>query len=187
MQRLTASFLGRDCPGIVAAVSQLFADSRCNIEAMSQTRLQGEFAAIFVVGTPEGLDAGKLRELLEKGVAGHGLDLSVLVRPAIERPWEEQRHCQPFVVTVDGPDRPGLIAAMSKVFARHNVNIENLNALLENSPDGQALFLFEIMIPDEVDIGRLRRELQLEAGKLDLRVSMQHRDIFEAVNRVKSF
>ena len=37
------------------------------------------------------------------------------------------------------------------------------------------------------DVGRLRRELTCEGQSRDLRVSVQHRDIFEAVNRVNSF
>ena len=37
------------------------------------------------------------------------------------------------------------------------------------------------------DMGRLRRELTCEGQSRDLRVSVQHRDIFEAVNRVNSF
>ena len=44
-----------------------------------------------------------------------------------------------------------------------------------------ALFVFEVMVPDAVDIGRLRRELSCEGQSRDLRVSVQHRDIFEDV------
>ena len=198
MEKYTASFLGRDCPGVVAAVSRLFGDMGCNIEAMSQTMLSGAFAAIFVVSMPEkmatapaggegacGADCLRLR--LEEGLERAGVDLSVLVRPAIAEQWGAGLSCEPFVVTVDGPDRPGLIGGMSRVFGRHGVNIENLKAILGEGGEGRALFVFEVMVPDSVDLGRLRRELALEATNLNLRVSVQHRDIFEAVHRVSSF
>ena len=197
MEKYTASFLGRDCPGVVAAVSRLFGDMGCNIEAMAQTMLSGAFAAIFVVSAPEeradapvgeeacGADCLRLR--LEEGLARAGVDLSVLVRPAIAEQWGTDLNCEPFVVTVDGPDRPGLIGGMSRVFGRHGVNIENLKAILGEGGEGKALFVFEVMVPDSVDLGRLRRELALEASNLNLRVSVQHRDIFEAVHRVSSF
>ena len=162
MQKFTASFLGRDCPGVVATVSRILEDSGCNIEEVTQTILSGEFAAIFV-------------------------DLSVLVRPAIKGQWGTDLHCEPFVVTADGPDKPGLIAAMSRVFAQHGVNIESLKAILGEGGNNHALFVFEVMVPDSVDMGRLRRELDCEGQKRDLRVSAQHRDIFEAVHRVNSF
>ncbi|MBD5539123.1 MAG: ACT domain-containing protein [Desulfovibrio sp.] len=193
MEKYTASFLGRDCPGVVAAVSRLFGDMGCNIEAMAQTMLSGAFAAIFVVSAPDspgdegacGADCLRLR--LEEGLERAGVDLSVLVRPAIAEQWGAGLNCEPFVVTVDGPDRPGLIGGMSRVFGRHGVNIENLKAILGEGGEGKALFVFEVMVPDTVDLGRLRRELALEAGNLNLRVSVQHRDIFEAVHRVSSF
>lgn len=184
MPTFTASFLGRDCPGVVAAITGLFGDSDCNITAMSQTMLNGEFAAIFIVTTPADMTTGMLREFLEKGLATAKIDLSVMVRPAMHSQWGENIATEPFVVTVDGPDRPGLIGSMSRVFSRHGVNIENLKAILSEMTQGNALFVFEVMVPEDVDIGRLRRELALEAKNLDLRVSIQHRDIFEAFHRL---
>jgi len=187
MSKLTASFLGRDCPGVVAAVTCLLGESGCNIEAMSQTMLSGEFAAIFIVNAPDSLTAESLRSSLENGLKKAGVDLSVMVRLAIGAQWGEDIACEPFVITVDGPDGPGLIGSMSKVFARHGVNIVNLTAILEAAARGNALFVFEVMVPLTVDVGRLRRELALEGRNLGLRVSAQHRNIFEAVHRVKSF
>ena len=186
MQKFTASFLGRDCPGVVASVSRILEESGCNIEEVTQTILSGEFAAIFVVAAPEA-DAESLRVKLNAGLEAAKVDLSVLVRPAIKGQWGTDLHCEPFVVTADGPDKPGLIAAMSRVFARHGVNIESLKAILGEGGTNRALFVFEVMVPNSVDMGRLRRELDCEGQKRDLRVSAQHRDIFEAVHRVSSF
>lgn len=91
------------------------------------------------------------------------------------------------MVTVDGPDRPGLIAAMSRVFARHGVNIDSLKAVLGQEHSNHALFVFEVKVPEKADLGRLRRELASEGQAQGLRVSVQHRDIFEAVHRIGSF
>ena len=187
MQKFSASFLGRDCPGVVAAISRLFGEADCNIEAMSQTMLQGEFAAIFIIAAPRQWDIDSLRKNLIEGLAREKVDLSILLRPAIGAQWGENIACEPFVITVDGPDGPGLIGAMSKIFGRHNVNIENLTAMLDDENKGMARFVFEVMVPLQIDIGRLRRELHSEAARLGLRASVQHRNIFEAVNRVKSF
>ncbi len=178
---------GARLPGVVAAVSRILEENGCNIEEVTQTILSGEFAAIFVVAAPDGTDAESLRQNLSASLAEAKVDLSVLVRPAIKGQWGQNLHCEPFVVTADGPDKPGLIAAMSRVFARHDVNIESLKAILGEGGTNRALFVFEVMVPDSVDLGRLRRELTCEGQSRDLRVSVQHRDIFEAVNRVNSF
>lgn len=186
MSKLTASFLGPDCPGEVSAIAGLLGENGCNIEAVSQAMVSGEFTAIFVVSAPEGVEPGKLQDLLQEGLRKAEVDLSVMVRPATGAAWGEGKTCEPFVVTVDGPDGVGLIGAMSRVFTRHGVNIEHLSAILGQMSPDNALFVFEVMVPEDVDIGRLRRELALEAKKLDLRVSVQHRDIFEAVHRINN-
>ena len=184
--RYSASFLGRDHPGVVAVISRLLEENGCNIAEVTQTILSGEFAAIFVVTAPMP-DAESLRAALAAGLAAADVDLSVLVRPAVSGQWGADFTCEPFVVTADGPDRPGLIAGMSRVFARHGVNIESLKAILGEGGPNRALFVFEVMVPAQVDLGRLRRELACEAQSRELRVSVQHRDIFEAVHRVTSF
>ena len=137
MKKLTISFLGRDCPGIVSAVSQILGQTGCNIIEVTQTILCGEFAAIFIVQAPENVTEESLHTQLALGLVDAKLDLSVLVRPAVEGRWEDSVVSQPFVVTVDGPDRPGLIAAMSRVFARHGVNIDSLKAVLGQDVRGQ--------------------------------------------------
>lgn len=187
MQKLSASFLGRDCPGVVGAVTRILGNNGCNILEVSQTILSGEFAAIFVVETESDRDSDTVRNQIARELALADIDLSVIVRPAIEGQWGDGLECQPFVVTVDGPDRPGLIAGMSRIFAQHGVNIESLKAVLGEGGTGHAMFVFEVMVPESVDLGRLRRELTCEGQKLGLRVSVQHRDIFEAVHRVSPF
>lgn len=184
MRKFAVSFLGHDCPGIVAKVAGLLEQAQCDIAEVTQTILTGEFAAIFIVHSPDEVDENVLLRHLQLGLEKQCVDLSVTVRQAVQGAWGTGRDMQPFVVTADGPNRPGLIAALSQVFADHGVNIENLKAVLgEGGPD-QALFLFEVMIPYTADPVRLRRDL-VERGKaLSLRVSSQHRDIFEAVNRL---
>lgn len=187
MSKYSASFLGRDCPGVVAAVSRLFGESKCNIEAMTQTTLCGEFAAIFVVSAPDGLSIEQFSAYLDAGLKAANVDLSFILRPAIGEAWGSGLELEPFVITIDGPDGPGIIGAMSRILGRHGVNIENLKAILGEMSEGQALFIFEVMVPKSCDLGRLRRELVHGARSLNLNASIQHRDIFEAVNRVSSF
>ena len=187
MQKFTVSFLGRDCPGVVATVSGLLSESGCNILAATQSLLLGEFAGIFMISVGDGLTPESLQEELRRGVAKVGMDLSLIVRPTNEEEWGKSIHCEPFVVSADGLDGPGQISKISRVFSRHGVNVQSLRAFLGEGGENHALFVFEIMVPDNVDLGRLRRELVCEGQNLGLRVSVQHRDIFEAVNRIGTF
>ncbi|MBQ7608339.1 MAG: amino acid-binding protein [Desulfovibrionaceae bacterium] len=186
MQKCTVSFLGRDCPGVVSTVSGLLCAAGCNITAATQSLLLGEFAGIFLVEIEDQRTPEALQQTLLDGLRGANMDLSLIVRPTCEGAWGQNVHSEPFVVSADGDDGNGQIAKMSKVFSRHGVNIESLRAFLGEGSVRRALFVFEVMVPETVDIGRLRRELVCEGQSLGLRVSVQHRDIFEAVNRIGS-
>jgi len=52
MNKVILSILGHDRPGIIAAVSKILFEQNCNIENVSQTILQFEFAGIFIVSMP---------------------------------------------------------------------------------------------------------------------------------------
>ncbi len=184
MHSLVISFLGRDCPGIVAAVSSLLEKAQCDIVALSQAISSGEFAAIFTVSAPISCTDKSLHEYLEKGLAERKVDLSIIVRPATESAWCASTPSSPFVVTAYGPNRTGLVAALSTVFADHNVNIENLKAIFADEGDNNAFFLFEVQVPNAVVLQAVREQLRLVGEAISVRTSMQHRDIFEAINRV---
>ena len=187
MQKYTVSFLGRDCPGVVSTVSSLLCDAGCNIVAATQSLLLGEFAGIFLVSVDDSSTCEMIQEKLRSGIKNVNMDLSIIVRPTNEEEWGKTIHCEPFVVSADGLDGSGQIAKISRVFTRHGVNVESLRAFLGEGGENHALFVFEIMVPDSVDLGRLRRELVCEGQGLGLRVSVQHRDIFEAVHRIGTF
>ncbi len=184
MQSLVISFLGRDCPGVVAAVSSLFEEALCDIIMVSQTISNGEFAAIFTVLAPSPVTVESLHDHLTAGLAAKEVDLSVIVRPAIGEAWGQTMPSSPFVVTAHGPNTTGLMAALSTVFANHKVNIENLKALMNEDGENNALFVFEVMVPESVDFQILRQDLTTQGEKYSLRISVQHRDIFEAIHRI---
>lgn len=187
MQKLSISFLGKDGPGIVATVSLALSSNHCNITQVTQSILGAEFAAIFIVDAPAGVSVDMLQASIEEDLRKNKHDISVLIRPAASGIWSEKFSVQPYVVTTDGPDGPGLIGAMARVFTRHNINIENLKAILGHGGADHALFVLEVQVPETTDIGRLNREIQSAGREVGLNVSMQHRDIFEAMHRITDF
>jgi len=135
----------------------------------------------------DALSISELQASLEKVLEKDRHDISVLIRTASSGSFSESVACEPYVVTTDGPDGPGLIAAMARVFARHNINIDNIKAVLGHGGEDHALFVLEVQVPLSVDIGRLRRELHSVGKELGLNTSVQHRDIFEAMHRISDF
>ena len=192
--KIAVSILGLDCPGVVHLVSSTLAGLRCNIEEISQTILKGQFAAIFIADQPDDIPEGSARDALLKAIADRNMSLSVIVRPLKEEALFHGEPSEPFVITVDGEDRPNIVASFTRIFAEHKANIEHMKALMpdvENedridaSKPRRALQVFEIALPVRLDRSAFRRTLEDKARSMGLRISMQHRDIFEALHRVE--
>jgi len=185
MTKAIISVLGEDRPGIIAAVSRILFDQGCNIENVTQTIIQSQFSGTFIVGTPEYLDEAALGALLNAGL--RPLQLEAFVRPLPSHGWVSSPPpaAEPFIITTRGPDRKGLVAAVTEVLARNQVNVTQLQAVFKGGEDpGSNMMIYEVDVPLSVDPQLLRAELRETAQRLRLQISIQHRNIFEALNRI---
>ena len=184
MTKVVISVLGTDRPGIVATVAGILLENGCNIEDVSQTTLQTEFTGIFIASVPAKLKPEHLLKGLQTGVKPFGLH--VLVKP-LETPGRPPvpSASDPFVVTTVGPDRLGLVAGITEVMARFGGNITNLRAAFRGGDDPKRnTMIYEVDLPGDIDHKAFREALQKRAAALGLDLSLQHRDIFEAIHRV---
>ena len=184
MTKVVISVLGTDRPGIVATVSKVLLENSCNIEDVSQTVLQTEFTSIFIASIPEQLQPQDLLTRLQEGVEPLGLHVMVKLLETVGEP-STPRASEPFVVTTVGPDRLGLVAGMTEVMARFGGNITNLRAAFRGGDDpSRNTMIYEIDVPVDIDHQAFRQALRERAKDLGLDLSLQHRDIFEAIHRV---
>ncbi|MFH1136429.1 MAG: ACT domain-containing protein [Pseudomonadota bacterium] len=182
MKKMVLSILGEDRPGIVYAVSRVLFDLACNILEVSQTILQTEFAGIFIIAMPAELTAENLSAAMEKEMEPLGLKVGLKdfkvggVPPAPKT--------EPFVITVRGEDRLGIIPGITGVIAGFDINIVNLKAIADLCVGSEVVIVFEVDIPDGANLAAFRAALQLKAEELNLEISIQHREIFEAIHRI---
>ena len=184
MNKVLISILGQDQPGIVAVVARTISACHGNIENVSQTLLQDVFAALMIVSLPADAGPESLQQALQNSCAG--LDLVVHVDRYRVSPAPRVRpEVQPYVVTVIGPDRQGLVAEVATPLARHGVNITNMQAIFKggNKPLDN-LMIFEVDVPRQTVMDELRNDMQTIAGQLGLEINIQHRKIFEAVSSI---
>jgi glycine cleavage system transcriptional repressor len=181
-KKLVVTVLGEDRPGIVYSVSSLLRDLSCNIVEVSQTILGTEFAGIFVVTIPEKLTREGVEASLGQRLTPDGLNISVkdYKTPAAVTVVQ----AEPFVITLRGPDRLGLIPDMTEVIARHRVNIANLKAIAQQDDPTQVVLAFEVDVPQDIDRSAFRSELRARAEELGMEMNLQHQDIFEAIHRI---
>ena len=183
MNKFVISVLGTDRPGIIATVSRVLFELECNIEDVSQTALQTEFAGVFVTSAPDRLSEEGLSSGLREALTPMGL--SILVRHMPARGEWEAPDSEPFVVTTIGPDRLGLVSGITEVMFRFGVNITNLKAVFRGGRDPRHnAMIYEVDIPVQTDQGAFRKALGDRAEELGLDISIQHREIFEAIHRI---
>ncbi|SEP43472.1 ACT domain-containing protein [Propionispora vibrioides] len=86
------------------------------------------------------------------------------------------------VVTIVGEDRVGIIAMVSDILAKSQVNILNIN---QNIVDG---FFNMVMIVDmansTIRLTELQQVLKKKGEEINLEIKAQHEDIFRIMHRV---
>jgi glycine cleavage system transcriptional repressor len=183
-KKFIISVLGEDRPGIIAAVSRVLHDHEYNIEEVSQTILQNQFSCFFIVAGPRGASRSRLVRELERSTEGFDLFFHVHEFRTLTAPGAACE-CEPFVVTTRGPDRRGLVAGITAVFAAFGVNVEQLRAVFRGGDEpGDNIMIYEVSIPFRLDHEELRKALRAKAQELSLEISIQHRNIFESMNRI---
>ena len=80
MNRIVISVIGRDCPGVVYAITSALAKEKCNIEELSQTILKGQFASIFIVSAPECVTDESIQRVVSLSLESRNMYLTVAAR-----------------------------------------------------------------------------------------------------------
>src|SRR6058998_2904959 len=114
---------GADRPGIAAAVAKVLFEHGGNVEDSRMAILGGHFAMMLIVALPETADATSLERAL--AAPARELELIVAVRPVAEVP-PEHAEGSPYIVTVYGADKPGIVFRACQTLAAHGVNITDL-------------------------------------------------------------
>ncbi len=184
MKKAIITSLTDDRPGVLAAISSSLFKSDCNVLQVSQTALGSQFACIFIVAVPDHLQESQLAKDLEKNLAGQNISLQV--KPMSKgADNQEEASCEPFVVTTFGPDRKGLVAAVTRVIASHDSNVTNMRALFRGGDDPKDnLMVYEIDIPASTNLKALSEELHGVGEKFSLEINIQHQNIFNKITKI---
>lgn len=194
MRKLLVTIVGRDHPGIIYQVSKSLAEHCCNVIEVTQTTLMGQFAGIFSCTMPQETDLGKFNELLSQNLTDSELAHWITEVGTNQTKIADQVTREPYVVTVRGPDQPGIIPEFTGCMSGFDINIENLRVVsLEENIDSipeptdtkhQVVMFFELTVPTSVNQGAFRQALSIISESMVLEMSLQHRNIFEAIHRL---
>lgn len=166
--------LGADRPGIVAAVTGVLLQQGCNLKDCSMTVLSRHFAMMMLVEGPDDLDASALEAAL--GGAEATFDLTVAVRSLGEGAMLFVEG-EPFIVSVYGSDRPGIVHRIASTLADCSVNITDVNTrVIGDEREPVYAMLLEVTLPRSLDPEELNKQLQVVAAELGVDASLHPAD-----------
>jgi glycine cleavage system transcriptional repressor len=162
--------IGRDRPGIVAAVSRALLELDGNIEDSQMSILRGHFAVMLIVRVPDEFSAEELANRLGPVREQLGLE-AITCNPIdeLEAVMEPATH----VLTVYGADHPGIVNAISNALAELGVNITDLETRL-TGPDDNPLYtmVIEVAVGD-ADEGSVQASLRAVAEREAVEFSLR--------------
>ena len=160
MHELAITVIGPDRTGIVADVAEALAGVGANLTDSTMTRLRGHFAMTLICTGPTADEA----EAALKPLAG----VSTEVR-GVEPEADTASAGEPYLVSVHGADRLGIVAAVTRVVAAAGGNITDLTTRLTGT---LYLLIAEVDLPSGV-AEELAERLAVAAAELGVDVTLR--------------
>lgn len=175
---LAVTAIGRDRPGIVAAITGVLLEQGGNVDDSQMSILHGHFAVMLIVSMPalRSADDPAVDALRAKlAEVGREFELGgVTVSPVSGL----DRGAGPtHVLTVYGADRPGIVHDTARALAARGINITDLRTRRTGTPEAPVYTLMvEIAVPEggdtlvglEKDLAELGRGDRVETHLAEL-------------------
>jgi glycine cleavage system transcriptional repressor len=155
--------IGRDRPGIAAAISGALLELEGNIEDSQMSILRGQFAVVLIVSLADPVD----REAVADRLAGVRTDLgleAITINP-IDPGVEGARPSH--VIRVHGADHPGIVHSIASALAERAVNITGLETRIAGAADARVyVMIIEVALEGaaEAEVETALREVAGRAG-----------------------
>jgi len=174
------SIMAEDRVGIVADVSTAIRNLGGNLADMSQTVLRGHFTMILIASFPEEATRDTVSAAL-RSVEGE-TPFAVGVREPHEIPDEPSAIAEnQYVLTAVGPDRIGLVSAVTEYLRQKEINIQDLSTCVE---DGVYTMILLLNLKLGTDVARLKHSLQIAMEDVALSVELRHHALFRSTNEI---
>ena len=163
MHELAITVIGPDRTGIVADVAEVLAGVGANLSDSTMTRLRGHFAMTLICTGPS---AGEVEKALEPITADGRLVATVR---SVAPEADAGPNGEPYLVSVHGADRLGIVAAVTRVVSAAGGNITDLTTRLTGP-------LYVLIAEVDVPTGaaeQLAEQLAVAAAELGVDVTLR--------------
>jgi glycine cleavage system transcriptional repressor len=167
------SVVGKDRPGIVAAITEGLFSVGCNIADSSCTMLAGEFAMILIVSLKKPFSKSRLIDELKPVCDRIGMSLGVrtLHPDEVTRQETDGEIC---MISVYGADQPGIVYRVTRELASRSINITDLNTkLIGTTEEPVYVLMLEVALPDGVTAETVEQTLSALKKELSVEISVR--------------
>ncbi len=166
--------LGKDRPGIIASVTGILFETGCNLEDVSMTVLEGEFAMMVVVSY----------EPSKKFAADKKLE-ALCRKTQLSFFWKELKGTKVrgeirsgsslYLISAIGRDRTGIVHHISRELAEQKLNILDLNSRILGKDPQKAVYamVLEIEVPKNYSVKKLEKRLAKTAETLHIDLTLK--------------
>lgn len=167
---IVLTIIADDQPGIVNTVSQVLYKYDGTWTESSMASLAGQFAGILLASVAGDQAQACVKEL--QGLKDQGLN--VIAHISEEMP--ASRETREYILNLVGNDRRGIVHDITTILARHDVNVQNLETVVESvAMGGGEVFKAkaQLIVPTNTDIDVLEIELEAIANELMVDISLE--------------
>ncbi len=157
---LAVTVFAHDRPGIIAEVTAALRGIGGNLEDSTMTILRGRLAMMLIVSSDASV-ADVVHVLKPLEASGMSIGVQEVPPEADAEPTG-----RPYVLSVHGGDRPGIVSSVTGLVAEAGGNITDLTTRLTSADSGGLYVLVaEVDLPESADVALLETRLH-EAGKV---------------------
>lgn len=176
MRRYALTAIGRDRPGIVAAVTKALYEHDCNIEDSSMTILEDEFAMILIMSMSGAESPDALLREIKKTEKEMGLTIHLKEIDKEPAPRGGQSN---YIITLHGGDRAGIVYRTASLLSKLGVNITDLETTVTGGADKVYIMVIEVFVPDSVDVKELEKEFKSLGETLGVTIKIKPLEFYE--------
>ena len=165
-QIIVITAVGRDRPGIIAALAEAVYELGGNLDDATMTRLHGAFAAMLSAKLPAGKTPEDARASLAPAAGRLGLSLTVQsVADPAPAPAPPDH-----LLTVYGADKPGIVHQVASRLAEWGVNITDMDTRVVGTEDAPLYVMLLEVAAGEMG---LANEFTALRGDLGVDITLQ--------------
>lgn len=181
-KQMIISVMSKDRPGIIANITGSIYKLGGDVADLNQTVLCGYLTMILSASFEEDVTKEDLHAAISHVKTDCKFEVSIKeLLPGeeveIDRPPEET-----YILTVQGPNKSGIVHGVSQFCFEHNVNIFDLATTLR---DGQYTMALQLDLKNcSCEMEELQQKLDAYSEENALTVMIQHNDIFKVTNEI---